>query len=153
MMADSSLYLVMFSHIATICLILLGLYAIVVHRNLIRVVLGLGLLDAGANLFVITIGYRDQGVAPILTAQNTVPNLMVDPIPQALVLTAIVIGVGVQALALALAVKTYQTHGTLDMVELSEKLSAESGVKMIDGSPAWTTHGEPPSRPLTEHNA
>ncbi len=60
---------------------------------------------------------------------------MVDPIPQALVLTTIVIGVGIQALALALVIKTYKAYGTLDTQILARKLTEETGTKLIDGIP------------------
>ncbi len=61
-----------------------------------------------------------EGVAPILTSNHNNPTAyaFVDPLPQAMVLTAIVIGVGITALALALARKLYKTHGTYDLDEM-----------------------------------
>lgn len=134
-MYGETAYLVIFSYIGAISLILIGFYALTVHRHVIRMILGLVLLEAGVNLTLITIGYHHKGVAPIIT-DHASQAVMVDPIPQALVLTAIVIGVGVQALALALAVKVYQTTGTLDVVKLTHRLAEASGTRMIDGSPA-----------------
>ncbi|MDM8558563.1 NADH-quinone oxidoreductase subunit K [Candidatus Parabeggiatoa sp. HSG14] len=122
------------SYCGAIGLILIGTVAMVIYHHLIRIILGLILLEAGVNLFLITVGYRANAVAPILMGDQ-VPVAMVDPIPQALVLTAIVIGVGVQALALALVIKTYKAYGTLDTKELAEKIAQESGTHLIDGIP------------------
>jgi len=123
------------SYCGAIGLILLGIIAMVLYRHMIRIILGLMLLEAGVNLFLITIGYRANAVAPILVEGQMPTAAMVDPIPQALVLTAIVIGVGVQALALALVVKTYKAYGTLDTKELAEKIAQESGTEIVDGIP------------------
>jgi len=135
MIVEQVAWLYILSYCGAIGLILLGIFAMVVYRHLIRVILGLILLEGGINLFLITIGYRPNAVAPILV-EGQMPTLaMVDPIPQALVLTAIVIGVGVQALALALVVKTYKAYGTLDSKELAQKIAQESGTDIIDGTP------------------
>lgn len=134
MTVDETAWIYIFSYCGAIGLILLGIFAMVMYRHLIRIILGLMLLEAGVNLFLITIGFRANAVAPILVeGQQTVA--MVDPIPQALVLTAIVIGVGVQALALALVVKTYQAYNTLDTKELADKIAQESGTRIVDGVP------------------
>ena len=124
-------YIVMY--IGAFGLILLGIFAVVVYQHLIRIILGLTLLEAGINLFLITISFRPDSVAPI--ASEAVA--MVDPIPQALVLTSIVIGVSVQALALALVVKAYKAYGTLDMQVLSEKIAEETGTYKIDDIPVY----------------
>jgi multicomponent Na+:H+ antiporter subunit C len=65
-------------------------------------------------------GYIKGGTAPIFSKPGLNPNLMVDPVPQALVLTAIVIGVATLALALSLAIKLYRHYGTLDMRKIKE---------------------------------
>jgi len=144
-------YLVIFCYIGAISLMLIGLYALTTHLHVIRMILGLVVLESGVNLVLITMGYHPQGIAPIMIGDS--PQLMmVDPIPQALVLTAIVIGVGVQALALALAVKVYQTNGTLDVAVLTQKLAEASGTRMIDGSPALVVEHETqsPARAMKE---
>ncbi|MCK5716168.1 MAG: cation:proton antiporter subunit C [Thiomargarita sp.] len=114
-------------------LILLGIFALVNYEHLIRVIFGLILLEAGVNLFLITLAYRADAVAPIMIEGQTAA--MVDPIPHALVLTAIVIGVAVQALALALVIKTYQKYGTLNTRILAQRIAEESGTRMIEGIP------------------
>jgi multicomponent Na+:H+ antiporter subunit C len=101
-------------------LIFIGLYIVLVKRNLIKVIMGLSLIDTGVNLFLITIGYIKKGTAPIFSHPNLSPERMVDPIPQALVLTAIVIGVSVLALALSLSIVLYRHYGTLNLRKIRE---------------------------------
>ena len=102
-------------------LMFIGLYVILTKRNLIKVIIGLGILDTGVNLFLICLGYTSKGTAPIFSRAGLDAELMVDPVPQALVLTAIVIGVAVLALALSLAIRLYQHYGTLDLRKIREQ--------------------------------
>ena len=102
-------------YIASFGLIFIGLYILVAKSNLIKMIIGLNIADSGVNLFLISIGYIRNGTAPIFSKPNLNPKLMVDPVPQALVLTAIVIGVAVLALALSFAVRLFQHYDTLDM--------------------------------------
>jgi len=105
-------------------LIAIGIGGLVLARNLFRMVLALAVAEAGANLLLVLVGFRHGGAAPIVQPGVAVSG-MVDPIPQAMVLTAIVIGVGVQALALALAIRAYNAYGTLDMHTLRERMAAD----------------------------
>ena len=84
-------------------------------------IIGLDIMDTGVNLFLISIGYIKKGTAPIFSKPGLNPKTMVDPVPQALVLTAIVIGVAVLAMALSLAIRLYQHYGTLDMRRIKEQ--------------------------------
>ena len=98
-------------------LVLIGLYAVLVKY---KVIIGINLIDTGVNLFLVTTGYIRGGTAPIFSKAATQPETMVDPVPQALVLTAIVIGVSVLALALSLAIRLYRHFGTLDLRKIKE---------------------------------
>ncbi len=102
-------------------LVFIGLYIILVKHNLIKIIIGLNILDTGVNLFLISIGYIKKGTAPIFSNPGINPNRMVDPVPQALVLTAIVIGVAVLALALSLAIMVYQHYGTLNLRKVKQQ--------------------------------
>ena len=113
---DSYIY-----YIGAFGLILIGLYIILVKPNLIKVIIGLGIMDTGVNLFLISVGYITKGTAPIFSRPGMDPGRMVDPVPQALVLTAIVIGVAVLALALSLAIRLYQHYGTLNLRKIREQ--------------------------------
>jgi len=104
--------------IAVVAMILIGLYAVLFRRNLIKIVLGISIIESGVNLFLITLGYREGGVAPIYTSLpegTQYPNEMVLPVPQALTLTSIVIGVAVLALMLSLVMHIYKQYGTLNV--------------------------------------
>ena len=110
--------------LGAIGLIAIGIAGIVLSNHLFRMVLALAIAEAGATLLLILAGYRWDAVAPILeNAQAT--QAMVDPVPQAMVLTAIVIGVGVQALALSLVIRVKQRYGTLDMQAARRRMLAD----------------------------
>lgn len=110
--------------IGAIGLSAIGIAGMVLSNHLFRMVLALAIAEAGANLLLILAGYRWDAVAPVLQP-STAPQAMVDPVPQAMVLTAIVIGVGVQALALTLIIRVRQRYGTLDMREARRLMQAE----------------------------
>ncbi len=92
-----------------------GLY-LMMRRSVVKLVLGLALLGHAANLLIFTVGGLSRAGAPIIAegAERLVPP-HADPVPQALVLTAIVIGFGVQAFALVLVKRVYRETGTDDV--------------------------------------
>ncbi|MBC7810596.1 MAG: cation:proton antiporter subunit C [Burkholderiales bacterium] len=100
----------------SVLLFVIGLYGVVTHRNLIRIILSLGLMESATYLLLITLGYRAGATAPIFYEARIVPGetAVVDPIMQALALTSIVIGVVTLALALALIIQLASHHRTLD---------------------------------------
>jgi len=102
-------------------LILVGLYGVIVSRHTLKIVIGLVIMEHGVHLLLILIGYRAGGQPPIVDP-GTLPALFagqsVDPLPQALVLTSIVIGLGVLALLVALCVRLYERYGTFDVTEI-----------------------------------
>lgn len=107
-------------------LFVVGLYGVVVKRNLIKIIIGLIIMESAVNMFIVMVGYRKDGIAPILDkamlggTMDTGPFVQasVDPIPQALVLTAIVIGLGVTAMTVAVALRLYERYGTYDIKEI-----------------------------------
>ena len=108
-------------YIGAFGLIFIGLYILLTKKNLIKMIIGLSIIDTGVNLLLVCSGYIRQGTAPIFSKPGINPETMVDPTPQALVLTAIVIGVAVLAMALSLAIRLYQHYGTLDMRKIKEQ--------------------------------
>ena len=102
-----------------LCLVLfsIGLYCILVKRNIIKIIIGLIIMEYAVNLAFILFGYRFAGRAPILAADQVIKN-MVDPLPQALVLTAIVIGLATTALIAAIAVRIYDRYRTFDITKI-----------------------------------
>lgn len=111
--------MIAFNYCASFFLIALGLYCIITKHNLIKIVLGMGIIDYGVNLLIISIGYVPGGTAPIFTqGEITAASYFVDPIPQALTLTSIVIGACVTAMCLALVIRLEEQYGTLDTREI-----------------------------------
>ncbi|MFP4605086.1 MAG: sodium:proton antiporter [Bacteroidales bacterium] len=108
-------------YIGAFGLIFIGLFILLTKKNLIKVIIGLSIMDTGIYLFLIAIGYVYEGTAPIFSKPGLNAEGMVDPVPQALVLTAIVIGVAILALALTLAIKLYKHYGTLNLRKIKEQ--------------------------------
>jgi multicomponent Na+:H+ antiporter subunit C len=104
-------------------LILIGLFGALTNRNILRMIVAFTVADTGVNLVIVGVGYMRGRTAPILdsavAAADAVARI-IDPVPQALVLTAIVIGVGVTALMLAYAYKLYEKKHTLDIAKFTE---------------------------------
>jgi multicomponent Na+:H+ antiporter subunit C len=101
---------------------LAGFYGLISQRNLIKKVYALAIMNLSALLLFIAGGGAIGSRAP-LNPQNGAGPEMVDPIPQALMLTAIVVGVCVSALALALIYRLYGYHQTLDCEELRRRIN------------------------------
>lgn len=102
-------------------LILIGLYGVVVSRQTLKIVICLLIMNHGVHLLLLLIGFRTQGNPPIVDAGVSITEFAgsaVDPLPQALVLTSIVIGLGVLALMVALCVRLYDRYGTFDVTEI-----------------------------------
>ncbi|MCF7926751.1 MAG: cation:proton antiporter subunit C [Candidatus Izimaplasma sp.] len=108
---------------ASVLLIVIGLYGLLTNRNVIKIILSLNVLEIGLNIFIITVGFLDleEAIAPIITLQQRASVIVVDPLPQALVLTAIVIGVGTTAIGLSLAKKMYDKYHTFNLDEMGEE--------------------------------
>jgi multicomponent Na+:H+ antiporter subunit C len=105
------------------CLILIGLYGALLNRNLLRIIVSFTIATTGVNVVMVAVGYITGRTAPILDQAVPVADAVtrvIDPLPQALVLTAIVIGLGVTTLMLAYAYKLYQVKGTLDIASFTE---------------------------------
>ncbi len=137
-------------YLGAIGLLVIGIAGLVLSKHLFRMVLALVIAEAGANLLLVLAGYRWGGEAPIWL-EGSFPAMMVDPVPQAMVLTAIVIGVGIQALAIALLVRVRQQSGTLQRAEavaqMKEVLDQELG-----SYSATSRHAPRGERPLQEVN-
>lgn len=111
--------MVLQNYICSLILIMLGLYVVITKKNLIKIVIGLGLLDYGINLLIISIGFNPGGTAPIFTFSELKPDMFfVDPVPQALTLTSIVIGACVTAMTLSLVIKIYEKYGSINADEV-----------------------------------
>ena len=95
-------------------LFLVGLFGILTSRNIIKIVIGLSFMEFSVFLFLVLIGYIDKGEAPILI-EGIKTAKYVDPLPQAMVLTAIVIGLATNAMLLTMAIRIYKKYNTFDI--------------------------------------
>ena len=103
-----------------------GMYAVLTKKNLIKIIIGLAIAEYAIHLLLILIGYRSDGVAPIMDKAVMEDGVSlshflahsVDPLPQALVLTSIVISLGVLALMVAICIRLYERYGTFDITEM-----------------------------------
>ncbi|WP_062397776.1 sodium:proton antiporter [Methanogenium cariaci] len=98
-------------------LVVIGLVVIVTKKDLIKMVMGLALVEAGGvNLLLVATGYLSGGVAPIFT--NAPSTAMVMPTVQAMTLTNIVIGIATTALLLSFVMVISRKYGTRDVTEM-----------------------------------
>jgi multisubunit Na+/H+ antiporter MnhC subunit len=102
-----------------LCLLLfcVGLYAILRKRNIIKIIIGIIICEYAVNLFLVLFGYKMNGRAPIYSQNKEIIN-MVDPLPQALVLTSIVIGLATTALVVGIAIRIYEKYNTFDITKI-----------------------------------
>ena len=104
-----------------LCLVLfcVGLYCILRKRNIIKIIVGIIIAEYAVNLFFILSSYKIGGRSPIFAKDAVIMN-MVDPLPQAVVLTAIVIGLASTSLLVAIAMRIYEKYGTFDITKIRE---------------------------------
>ncbi len=104
-------------------LLLIGMWGMLTQKNIIRMIIGFSLIDTGVHMIMVSIGYLSGGTAPIINeAVNRATALqdVVDPVPSALVLTAIVIGLGITAVMLAFAVQIHDKKKSLSIEDCTE---------------------------------
>jgi energy-converting hydrogenase B subunit E len=101
--------------------VVVGLFAAIFLDNIVKKIIGIAFIEEGANLFIVALGYKSGGVVPIF-----LPGMSADwfaansayPLPQALVLTSIVIGASTLAVMLAIAMVLYRKYGTLSASDI-----------------------------------
>ncbi len=101
----------------SIILMMIGFYAMIAKKNLIKKLIGFNIFQTAIFLFFITLCPIKDGTTPIITPGF---NKYDNPLPQVLILTAIVVAVATTAVALALAVRIYKSFGTLEEEKLSK---------------------------------
>jgi len=100
-------------------LFLVGIYGIITKRDLVRIIISWGIMGYAVNLMFVLFGYKNGSIYPIFVKNAPVlPQTMVDPLPQALVLTSIVIELGNTAMLAALAVRLFQKYQTFDITKI-----------------------------------
>lgn len=104
-----------------LCLALfsVGLYCVLRKRNIIKIIIGIGIMEYAVNLLFILIGYRYHSLSPIFAAGNAGLG-MVDPLPQAMVLTTIVLNLSVTLVLIAIAIRIYEKYKTFDITKINK---------------------------------
>ena len=113
------------NYLAAAAVFCIGLWAVLTHRNLIKIVMGLSLMESATYLLLVSMGYREGGSAPVLleppegrTVESLVHGPVADPVLQNFCLTAIIIGVAVTGVFLAVVVRVAQHYRSLDADEI-----------------------------------
>lgn len=98
-------------------LFLVGLYGVITRRNLVKIAISLSIMEFSIFLLLALLSYSDGAVAPIVDPANPA-KIYADPLPQAMVLTAIVIGLATTAMLMAVIIRLYRKYGTFDIREI-----------------------------------
>lgn len=106
-------------------LFVIGFSNLLLHRNLIKKIIGLNIMDSAIYLFLAEKGYIAGRVVPIVVNGVQDVEAYINPIPSGLVLTGIVVSVSVSALMLSLTIRLYRRYHTLDLDEISTRLKKE----------------------------
>lgn len=101
-----------------IALMMVGLYGVIAKTNLIKKAISLGLFQTGILVFYITIGKIEGGTGPVTTSPLFGEPVYSNPLPHALMLTAIVVGVATLAVAMALVINIREKYGSIDEHDL-----------------------------------
>lgn len=99
-----------------VALLMIGFYAVITRSNLVKKLLGLSIFQAAVFLLFISMGKVDGGTAPIVLDGNW-DRVFSNPLPQVLILTAIVVGISTLSLGLAIVVRIKETYGRIDDID------------------------------------
>ncbi len=99
----------------------IGVFGIVTQRNIVKTIISINVMDVGAILFLITVNVRAGDVPPV---GDTDFLRMADPLPQALMITAIVIGISVSAVSLTIFISLFRKHGTSDWSKIIKRIES-----------------------------
>ncbi len=109
----------------------IGFTTLLLHRNMIKKIIGFSIMDCAIFLFLAAKGYIEGRTAPIVVDNVTSVEAYINPIPAGLVLTGIVVSVSVSAVMLALTVRLYRRYHTLDIDEITQKCRMEDEPDII----------------------
>ncbi len=101
-----------------------GFYSVIMRPNIIKKIIGLNIMETSVFLLLVSLGWKEGGIAPI-HAGGAEAASMVNPLPQALILTGIVVAVSTTAVALSLVILLYRQYGTLDVDRLMREEELE----------------------------
>ena len=108
----------LFNDWIVVLLMMIGLYIVIAHGNLIKKIIGLTIFQTSVFIFYISMAKVEEGTAPILADNIT---LYSNPLPHALILTAIVVGIATTALGLALVVRIKEAYGSIEEEDIQRQ--------------------------------
>lgn len=111
--------------IAAVILFGVGFTTLLLHKNMIKKIIGLNIMDTAVYLFLAAMGYVDGRDSPIVTNGILDAEAYINPIPSGLVLTGIVVSVSVTALMLSLTIRLYRKYHSLDLDEILIRMQQE----------------------------
>jgi multicomponent Na+:H+ antiporter subunit C len=106
-------------------LLALGLYVMIAHRNLLKKFVGMTIFQTAIILFFLALSVKRHASLPIVTGPVTDARLYANPLPHALMLTAIVVAVATAGVALAILIRLHAAHGTLEEDELVARVAGD----------------------------
>ena len=119
-----------YNYWAIIGLIMIGLYAMIAKRNLVKKIIGMNIVQTAVILFFVSIGAKQGKTIPIIAyghgdeGHHAVRAIdYINPLPHVLMLTAIVVSVATLGVALALAIKVHRHYGSLDEDDIAERIN------------------------------
>lgn len=103
-----------------LCIVLfaIGLYAVIAKRNLVKIVIGLLIMQHSVNCFLVLLCYQTSRVHLLRDMGGRDFQLANDPLPQALIFTNIIVGLAILAFTVALTIRLYNKYGTFDITEI-----------------------------------
>ncbi|PCH94561.1 MAG: Na+/H+ antiporter subunit C [Gammaproteobacteria bacterium] len=108
----------LFNDWIVVLLMMIGLYIVIAHGNLIKKLIGLTIFQTSVFIFYISMAKVDGGTAPILSEQLVKYS---NPLPHVLILTAIVVGIATTALGLALVVRIKEAYGSIEEEDIQQQ--------------------------------
>lgn len=107
----------------------IGFTMLLLHRNLIKKIMGMNIMDTAVYLFLAAKGYIKGRMVPIVTGGVMEASAYINPVPSGLVLTGIVVSVSTTALMLALTIRLYERYHSLDLDEILMRAKEEERMK------------------------
>jgi multicomponent Na+:H+ antiporter subunit C len=129
-MDTDSTFLTHFNYFVYIALMMVGFYAMMAKKNLVKKLVGINIFQWSIILFFVSLGAKKGGAIPIIVGAHghgrepvaVKAAELVNPLPHVLMLTAIVVGVATTGVALALLLRIYKSYGTVDETEILKKI-------------------------------
>ena len=109
-------------YMLTLILFFLGVYGMIMCRNYMKKLMSMNVMQVAVIFFFLFFGQKTGGTLPILQTGLTNPDLYINPLPHALMLTAIVVSLGTTGVALALLIRIKETYGSVEEDEILRRV-------------------------------